>query len=216
MNQEERSERSRALILDAALALFSHQGFRATSIRDIAAKADVSTGSVYHHFKDKEQLFGTLLQQFRSVVESPQFPIYTLLERGTFPNQLQEIGRECREVIAKHRPYVALIYVDVVEFEGLHIREFYQEMKGMCERFIAEHRDQLPIADLLRPGVQPAAAMLMTLRIFIDLAVVELLFGVPDHYGMTSDDAIGAISDILQHGMVKPEVRGLPTPSPTA
>ena len=203
MTQEERSEKSRSLILDAALALFSHQGFRATSIRDIAAKAKVSTGSVYHHFKDKEQLFGTLLQTFRSVVESPQFPVYQLLERGAFPDDLQEIGRECREVIAKHRSYVALIYVDVVEFEGLHIREFYQGMKGICDRFIAEHRDQLPITDRLRAGVPPAAAMLMTFRIFIDLAVVELLFGVPNHYGMTSDEAIGTISDILQHGVLK-------------
>lgn len=203
MTQEERSERSRALILDAALSLFSHQGFRATSIRDIAAKAAVSTGSVYHHFQDKEELFDTLLQQFRTFVESPQFPVYKLLAQGAFPDRLEEIGRECREVIAKHRPYVALIYVDVVEFDGAHIRDFYQGMKGICDRFIAEYRDRVPIADRLRREVEPAAAMMMTFRIFIDLAVVELLFGVPNHYGMTSEDAIDVISNILQHGMVK-------------
>lgn len=203
MTQEERSERSRGLILDAALALFSHQGFRATSIRDIAAKADVSTGSVYHHFQDKEELFGTLLQHFRSVAESPEFPLYKLLEHGVFPDRLEEIGRGCRDIIATYRPYVALIYVDVVEFDGLHIREFYQGMAATCERFIAQHRDKLPISDRMRPGVPPAAAMLMTFRIFIDVAVVELLFNVPNHYGMTSDGAIRVISDILQHGMVK-------------
>ena len=57
MNQEERSQRSRAQVLDAALALFSHQGYRATSMREIADKAGVSTGNVYHHFKDKEAIF---------------------------------------------------------------------------------------------------------------------------------------------------------------
>ncbi len=202
MTQEERSERSRALILDAALALFSHQGYRATSIRDIAAKADVSTGSVYHHFKDKEELFDTLLGQLRAVAGSPQFPLYKALERGAFPDRLDEIGRICRDIIASHRAYVALIYVDVVEFEGRHIRDFYQGMASVCERFIAEHEDKVPIVERLKPGVPAAAAMILTFRVFLDYVVVELIFGVPNLYGMKSDDAIGAISKILRHGMV--------------
>jgi AcrR family transcriptional regulator len=203
MTQEERSERSRALILEAALALFSHQGYRATSIREIAARASVSTGSVYHHFKDKEDLFKTLLGQLRSAVESRDFPLYKALERGSFPDRLEEVGRVCREIIASKRAYIALIYVDVVEFDGLHIREFYQGMASLCERFVAEHQQELPIVDRLQPGIPPAAAMLMTFRIFIDYAVVEMLFGVPNHYGLDSDDAIRVISAILRRGMVK-------------
>jgi AcrR family transcriptional regulator len=204
MTQEERSERSRALILEAALALFSSQGYRATSIRDIAAKAAVSTGSVYHHFKDKEELFKTLLAQLQAAVESPEFPLYQALEQGVFPDRLEHVGRICREIIASKRAYIALIYVDVVEFEGLHIREFYQGMASLCERFITEHQQQLPIVERLKPGIPPAAAMLMTFRIFLDYSVVEMLFGVPNHYGLNSDDAIGVISSILRNGMVKP------------
>lgn len=205
MTQEERSERSRALILEAALALFSHQGYRATSIRDIAAKAAVSTGSVYHHFKDKEELFKTLLGQLRTAVESPEFPLYKALQRGAFPNRVEEIGRVMREIIAIKKPYIALIYVDVVEFEGLHIREFYRGMAALCERFITEHQNEVPIIDRLKAGIPPAAAMLMTFRIFLDYSVVEMLFGVPNHYGLDSEDAIRVISGILRHGMLKAE-----------
>lgn len=203
MTQEERSERSRAVILDAALALFSHQGYRATSIRDIAAKANVSTGAVYHHFKDKEELFKTLFRQFRTEVESPEFPLYKLLEQNVFPDRLEEIGRACREIVNSRRAFIALIYVDVVEFEGLHIREFYQGMSSLCERFIASHQQELPIVDRLKPAIPPATAMLMTFRIFLDHAVVELLFGVPNPYGLDSQDAIDVISRVLQHGMAK-------------
>ena len=64
MQQEERSDRSRAALLEAALALFSSQGYRATSVRDIAERAGMSTGSVYHHFRDKEAIFQTLLDHF--------------------------------------------------------------------------------------------------------------------------------------------------------
>ena len=64
LNQEERSERSRRQILDAALKLFSTRGFGATSMRDIAHKAGVSTGSVYHQFPDKETVFRELLDEY--------------------------------------------------------------------------------------------------------------------------------------------------------
>jgi AcrR family transcriptional regulator len=203
VTQEERSERSRAIILDAALHLFSHQGFRATSIREIAARARVSTGSVYHHFTDKEELFATLLQQFRAFVESPEFPLFRVMERGAFPDRLDMIGEETQTIVTAWRAYIALIYVDVIEFEGSHIRAFYANMAAVCERFITEHRDSLRITDKLRPDVPAPAAMLMTFRIFLYYFIVEVLFGVPNHYGMSSKEAIGVISDILQHGMVK-------------
>ncbi len=53
MTQEERSQKSRAQVLEAALALFSHRGYGATSMREIAERAGVSTGNVYHHFTDQ-------------------------------------------------------------------------------------------------------------------------------------------------------------------
>ncbi|MBN1497241.1 MAG: TetR/AcrR family transcriptional regulator [Spirochaetes bacterium] len=43
-------------IIEAALSLFSKKGFTETSMSDICQAADASTGSVYHHFKSKEQL----------------------------------------------------------------------------------------------------------------------------------------------------------------
>lgn len=40
--------------LGAALRLFSRHGYFNTSVHDICREADVSVGSVYHHFGDKE------------------------------------------------------------------------------------------------------------------------------------------------------------------
>ena len=50
LTQGEKSERSQGAILQAALRLFSKQGYRGTSIREIALEAGLSTGNVYHHF----------------------------------------------------------------------------------------------------------------------------------------------------------------------
>ena len=204
MTQEERSQRSRAQVLDAALALFSHQGYRATSMREIAEKAGVSTGNVYHHFKDKEAIFLELLDIYWRAIDDPDFPINKALRTGGFPENLEAIGLAARESVARYRPYVTLIYVDVVEFEGSHIRKFYSEMAGRFERFVAAHRDEINLEGKLRPEIQPASAVMFAFRTFLQHFAVELIFGVPDHYGKSTDEVVGEISHILRHGMLKP------------
>src|SRR5215813_4115516 len=47
---------ARARIRDAALTLFAERGIEASTIRDIAAAAGVSSGLVRHHFGSKEAL----------------------------------------------------------------------------------------------------------------------------------------------------------------
>jgi AcrR family transcriptional regulator len=51
-----RQDNRRRSILDAAARLFARQGYHATSMRDIAAAADMLPGSVYYHFASKETL----------------------------------------------------------------------------------------------------------------------------------------------------------------
>src|SRR6185295_18316555 len=120
MQQEERSERSRGQILDAALKLFSHHGYGATSVRDIAEAASVSKGNVYHHFPDKESIFRALLDQYFQAMSTPDFPFNRALAEGTFPENLENLGRAARETVRDYREYVALIYLDAVEFDGSH------------------------------------------------------------------------------------------------
>lgn len=47
---------ARARIRDAAIARFAERGYAGTSIRDVAAAAQVSPGLVQHHFGSKEEL----------------------------------------------------------------------------------------------------------------------------------------------------------------
>lgn len=203
MLQEARSERSRTALLDAALGLFSRQGYRATSVRDIADKAGTSTGSVYHHFRDKEAIFQTLLDQFWQASSSPDFPLIQVFENGAFPGDLPAIGRAARDTVVRWRPYIALIYVDVVEFEGRHIHRFYASLADRFTEFLGRRPD-LDIPGHLREGIPPEAAMMLTTRIYMYYFVVETLFGVPNHYGLKSDEATALIADMLTHGIGRP------------
>lgn len=46
----------RQRIIQNALSCFIENGYSTTSISDICQKSDISVGSLYHHFKSKEQL----------------------------------------------------------------------------------------------------------------------------------------------------------------
>lgn len=46
----------RKQIISAALACFAEQGFSETTLEHIRTRSKASTGSIYHHFRSKEQL----------------------------------------------------------------------------------------------------------------------------------------------------------------
>jgi AcrR family transcriptional regulator len=203
LTQGEKSERSQGLILEAALQLFSKQGYRGTSIREIAEQAHLSTGNVYHHFPDKEALFRTLLDQYWVAIDRPDFPFNKALAAGAFPNDLEALARAAEESVRSHRRHVALIYVDVVEFDGTHIRKFYSEMAGRFASFLNKRFPEGSLKDQMAPGFDPATALMLVSRIFLYYFAVEILFGVPDQLGMKTPAAMKEISDILRHGMLR-------------
>jgi AcrR family transcriptional regulator len=71
-NQTSRLTPATEQVLAAALTLFTEQGYFNTSIPDIVKASSVSTGSIYHHFGDKEgiarQLYETLVQRMEAAL----------------------------------------------------------------------------------------------------------------------------------------------------
>ena len=50
-------------ILDAAVRVFSRQGFHSTRVSDIADEADVAYGLVYHYFQSKDKVLDELFTE---------------------------------------------------------------------------------------------------------------------------------------------------------
>ena len=60
---KQRRPNTQDLILNAALHLFTERGYFNTSVQDVARVSGASIGSIYHHFKDKEDIARALYQQ---------------------------------------------------------------------------------------------------------------------------------------------------------
>jgi len=200
MQREEKSERSRRLVLDAALRLFSTCGFRATSVRDIAEAAGVSTGNLYHHFPDKEAIFRTLLDEYREMAASEKFPLYRALHSGRFPDNLEDIGFAARDSVKQYRRYMLLIFVDVIEFDGTHIRQFYKSLTKRFEEIVQQNPE---VEGRIRENVSPSAAMQLAARTFISYFQLELLFGVSEPFGKESKQIVSDIADMLRCGIAQ-------------
>jgi AcrR family transcriptional regulator len=202
MQREEKSERSRRAVLDAALHLFSHHGYRATVVRDIAERAGVSTGNVYHHFPDKEAIFRALIDEYFEITATPRFPFTrTLYAAERFPDNIEQLGFAARDSVRQFRHYLALIYVDVIEFHGTHIQQFYSDMGERFTRFLEEQGILGEVQTQLRPAVSPASALLLTARVFFNHFIMEILFGVRSPFGKEPDEVVKEVADIIRNGV---------------
>ncbi|MCF8889180.1 TetR/AcrR family transcriptional regulator [Priestia megaterium] len=65
MNKKKlQSEQTKRKVADAAKALFSQKGYKATSIEEIVEATGSSKGNIYYHFKSKEGLFLYLIDEW--------------------------------------------------------------------------------------------------------------------------------------------------------
>ncbi|OZM70029.1 TetR family transcriptional regulator [Amycolatopsis antarctica] len=76
------SESTRSALVDSATHLFTKRGYSSTSLDEVAKRARVTKGALYHHFSGKQALFeavfdaveGQVLDRLRSIMDGPEPP----------------------------------------------------------------------------------------------------------------------------------------------
>ncbi|HWX82073.1 MAG TPA: helix-turn-helix domain-containing protein [Xanthobacteraceae bacterium] len=66
--REEYSEATRRALLRAGRKLFATQGYADTSISEIVRAARLTGGALYHHFRDKKQIFQAIVEEIEQEI----------------------------------------------------------------------------------------------------------------------------------------------------
>jgi AcrR family transcriptional regulator len=86
----------------AAAELFAERGVRATQIADIARHADVSVGAFYRYFRDKDDLYRTLVRARFDQYEAALRGLVPALASTTLTGRLDVMRAVFRRVLSMH------------------------------------------------------------------------------------------------------------------
>ena len=206
--QAERSEVATSKVLEAALELFSTQGYGATSMRQIAEVCGLSTGNLYHHFGSKEAVFQRLIDDYWERVLDPEGPLDKVFTRADFPDDLEELAAAIEQTVEENKASILLVFVDVIEHQGRHIRSFYETMADRFREKYGPHFEELALEGRLADA-DPMVAVMVATRWLFYFYTVEKCFGVPMHFGMDAQQAVDGFIRILRNGLLRHDEGGV-------
>lgn len=133
MKRQEHEAEVRSKIIKQARLLFLEQGYNQTTIRQIKAAADVKTGTLYHFYSDKEDIFFNIVREAfsRTTIRTQK-----LVSSG---NKTVELACEIAwhmYVMANHMPSAELYLISynspriaskLIEAQSLRSQEVFKE-----------------------------------------------------------------------------------------
>ena len=189
-----RGDATRELVLDTALAMFAERGYRATSVRDIAARCGMTHPGLLYHFPSKSALLMAALQRRDDV--------------DCVDGEIRELGFDQLEARAVLRHLVMSAKNNagkrgLVElFANLSVEatapdhpahDYFVERYAALRATVTRSFADLEREGALRPGVVPAIAAAQVIAAMDGLQVQWLL----DPDGVDMAVALGALINAL-------------------
>jgi AcrR family transcriptional regulator len=193
---QQRSEETRANILDAAVRHFALSGYDAASVDDICAEAGVSKGAFYHHFPTKQAVFLALLEGWLKTIDAG----LESFRASTIPETFVKMTRLLPVIFAaadERMPMFLEFWTQASRDEtvwGATIapyRHYRDHFAKLVEDGIAEGS--------LKEDVDPEAAG----QVILSLAVGLFLQGVLDPHGADWQKVGEESMKILMNGLAK-------------
>ncbi len=189
-----RGDATRELVLDTALEMFAEQGYRATSVRDIAARCGMTHPGLLYHFPSKAALLMAALQR-RDDVDCVDGEVRELgFDQLGAREVLRHLIKSARNNAGK-RGLVELFANLSVEATAPdhpahdYFVDRYAALKATVTRSFADLERQ----DALRPGVVPGIAASQVVAAMDGLQVQWLL----DPDGVDMSEALAALVNAL-------------------
>jgi len=192
-----KGEVTRLAIEDAALELFIEQGYHATSMRQIAHRADHPLGGLYNHFTSKEEIFAGIIvdkHPYRIILPAIVAAESETVE-GFFKNAFHIIISE----LGKRPEFINLMLIELVEFKGKHgsviLKEIAPKILPIFERVIKARKD-------LRVTT-PSVLMRSFIGLVVSYLITDMVIANSVISRLMPKNISDAYVDIYLHGILK-------------
>jgi len=140
--KQTKGEVTRLAIENAAMNLFLEQGYHATSMRQIAERADLALGGIYNHFASKDEIFEAIVvdkhpyKKILPLIAAVEWETPEQFFRTAFQIVIRELGQQPE--------FINLMFIELVEFKGKHgsvvLREVAPKVLPVFEKIVKSMR----------------------------------------------------------------------------
>lgn len=188
----EEARKKKADILKAATKVFSEKGYYRTTINNVTAEANISTGTFYFYFKDKHQLYSDVIDSLIQTISEKREQ--TLKGEEDLFIRVTKRGKAIYEHFEKYKEIIFLVRAEMGgedEWAKKKVSELYQTLSESLATDIKKAIDQ----KLIRPVDTKLAAYS-----FIGLIeIMTLLMTLESEYNI--DQILSFLTDFTMKGL---------------
>jgi AcrR family transcriptional regulator len=187
----------KAELIAAAQELIAQYGYDGFSIRDLAHKSGVATATIYHHFRDKEDIFLHVLEFDAQAVHSRAMQI--VRSDQDVLTKLQELLHSHSRMLYENR----MIAISTMR----RIKSMEDRMEWFVQRILPKLSEPLMLViaqgvaqRVFRP-VDTQLAALSLLGLLHQHCMFSLVLNTEDR----EETIVTHVSDLFLYGMIRPQ-----------
>ena len=192
-----KGEATRLAIEEAAFELFMEQGYHATSMRQIADKAELALGGIYNHFSSKEEIFAAILMDKHPYKQI--LPLLLAAEGDTAEDLIRNAARALVTELGTRPELLKLIFIELVEFNGKHVSRLIGEI---APKLLPMFEKMVRVRKNLRK-IPPPVLVRSFLGMFFSFYITELFIKDSLIARLMPKNSFDLFVDIYLHGVIK-------------
>ncbi|MBV6394655.1 MAG: hypothetical protein HFACDABA_00221 [Anaerolineales bacterium] len=192
-----KGQTTRLAIEDAAIELFMEQGYHATSMRQIAERAELALGGIYNHFASKDEIFEAIIvdkHPYKRIL-----PLVIEAKGETAEEFLREAFKIALAELNKEPIFMKIMLIELVEFNGKHGAAM---LKEIAPRVLPVFEKILKVRKGLRIS-NPALFLRSFFGMIVAYFITEMITANSIISKLMPRDAADAYIDLYLHGVLK-------------
>ncbi|RII31971.1 TetR/AcrR family transcriptional regulator [Clostridium chromiireducens] len=131
--------KTKKLIFQSAIKIFSESGYRGATMDEIALNAGLAKGTLYYHFKSKEEIFNFIVEEGLQILENQVVEV-----QNTSIDPIEKLIRICRIQLTFLYGYTDFFKIVMSQLWGTERRQ--NELRQKIRKYIYEIEINIKIA----------------------------------------------------------------------